>query len=63
MWTLLPTEPAAGGCITGPVNQYSAAAGGDASCAQLGDVYYGGADVFSHVLQLPLPGSPAYEAE
>ena len=57
------TEPAAGGCITGPVDQHSATAGSDPSCTQLGDVHHGCAHVFPHVLQLPLLGSPTYETE
>lgn len=46
----LATELTAGGCIPGPVDQHSAAAGSDPSSAQLGDVYHGCAHVFSHVL-------------
>lgn len=44
------TEPAAGGGVTGPVDQHSAAAGSDPSCSQLGDVYHGCAHVFPDVL-------------
>ena len=56
-------EPAAGGGFTGPVDQHSAAAGCDPSCSQLGDVHHGRAHVFTDVLQLSMPGSPAYETE
>lgn len=59
----MSTEPSSGGCITGPVDQHSAAAGSDPSSAQFGDVYHGCAHVFTYVLQLPLSGSPAYETE
>lgn len=60
---LKSTEPAAGGRIAGPVDEHSAAARGDPSCTQLGDVHHGCAYVFPYVLKLPLPGSPAYETE
>lgn len=44
------TEPAAGGGITRPVDQHSAAAGSDPTCTQLRDVHHGRAHVFSYVL-------------
>lgn len=50
MYVFKSTEPAAGGCVTGPVDQHPAAAGSDPSCAQLGDVYHGCAYVFPDVL-------------
>lgn len=57
------TEPVAGGGIKGPVDKHPAAVGSDSSCAQLGDVHHGCAHVFTYVLQLSMPGSPAYETE
>ena len=56
-------EPAAASGLSGSADQYSAAAGGDPSGAELGDVHHGGAHVLPHVLQLPLPGRAAHEAE
>lgn len=59
----LPTEPSAGGRVPRPLDQHSAVAGRDSSCAQLGNVHYGCTHVFPHVLQLSLPGSPTYETK
>lgn len=44
------TEPSAGGCVTRPLDQYSAVAGSDSSSAQLGNVHYGCTHVFPYVL-------------
>lgn len=56
-------EPAAASGLAGPADQHPAAAGGDPSGAELWDVHHGGAHVLPHVLQLPLPGRAAHEAE
>lgn len=44
------TEPSAGGCITRPLDQYTAVAGSDSSSAQLWNVHYGCTHVFPYVL-------------
>lgn len=44
------TEPSAGGCVTRPLDQYSAVAGSDSSSAQLRNVHYGCTHVFPYVL-------------
>lgn len=59
----LCAEPPARGGVSGPADQHPAAAGGHASCAQLGDVHHGGAHVLPHVFKLSVSGGAADEAE
>lgn len=57
------TEPVTTSGIPGPADQYTAAAGAHATCAQLRHVHHGGPHVLPHVLQLPLSGRTAHETE